>query len=322
MVLRRSTIGGVLPDAHQQNWVDRFAPGWLRPYARLARWDRPIGWWLLLFPCWWSLALAAIVQWPPNLWHFALFLVGAIAMRGAGCTWNDILDRDIDRKVERTRGRPIPAGEVSVRAAGLFLAAQALVGLVVLLQFNRFTQVLGLAALIPVAIYPLMKRVTYWPQLFLGIAFSWGALMGWAATFGSLGLPAILLYVACVLWTIGYDTIYAMQDREEDALIGVRSTAILFGRAARAAVLFFYAGTVVLLAAALFVAIGGLDGLAIELVLILAVAPAAAHLAWQVRAVRLDEPASSLAVFRSNRWVGWLVLAGLLADAALIAALR
>ncbi|MCC6981660.1 MAG: 4-hydroxybenzoate octaprenyltransferase [Bauldia sp.] len=321
MVSRRSTIAGALPDAGAQNWVDRFAPPWLRPYARLARWDRPIGWWLLLFPCWWSLALAAIVRWPPDPWPFVLFLVGAIAMRGAGCTWNDIIDRDIDAKVERTRGRPIPAGEVSVRGAAVFLLAQALVGLMVLLQFNRFTQLLGLAALIPVAIYPLMKRVTYWPQLFLGIAFSWGALMGWAASFGSLGPPALLLYAGCVLWTIGYDTIYALQDREEDALIGVRSTAILFGRAALAAVTFFYAGTVLLLAAAIFVAIGGLDGLTMELVLILAVAPAAAHLAWQVRAVRLDDPASFLAVFRSNRWVGWLVLAGLLVDAALLAAL-
>jgi 4-hydroxybenzoate polyprenyltransferase len=318
MVLRRSTIGGVLPDAHQQNWVDRFAPGWLRPYARLARWDRPIGWWLLLFPCWWSLALAAMVNWPPNPWHFLLFLIGAIAMRGAGCTWNDILDRDIDAKVERTRGRPIPAGEVSVRDAAIFLALQALIGLAVLLQFSRFTQILGLAALIPVAIYPLMKRVTYWPQLFLGIAFSWGALMGWAAIFGSLHWPAFLLYAGCILWTIGYDTIYALQDREEDALIGVRSTAILFGSAARSLVALFYAGAVLLWASAIFVIAGGFDAAAFWMLVVPALAPGALQLLWQVSMLRPDEPAGTLRLFRSNQWCGWLVLAGLLAAAVLV----
>ena len=190
-------VAGRVADA-TGNWVDTSAPQWLRPYLRLTRLDRPIGWWLLLLPCWWSSALAAVADgaWGPNPWHILLLLIGAIVMRGAGCTWNDLVDRDIDARVERTRSRPIPSGQVSVPAAVAFLVAQALVGLLILLQFNRFAIVVGMASLGVVAIYPFMKRVTYWPQIFLGLAFSWGALMGWAAARGRLELPALLLDAA------------------------------------------------------------------------------------------------------------------------------
>ena len=212
------------------NWVDRNAPAAARPYLRLARLDRPIGSWLLLLPCWWSLALAAVrAGHPVSLWYVLLFFIGAFAMRGAGCTWNDLVDRDLDARVERTRSRPIPSGQVGLRGAAIFLVVQALVGLVVLLQFNLFTIYVGIASLAVVSVYPFMKRITYWPQTVLGLAFSWGALMGWPATFARLDPPALLLYAGAISWVIGYDTIYAHQDREDDALIGLKSTALLFG---------------------------------------------------------------------------------------------
>src|SRR6202045_3144694 len=213
------------------NWVDSHAPRWSRPYLRLSRLDRPIGAWLLLMPCWWSAALAAGVtgnlgQLPLNI---ALFFVGAFVMRGAGCTWNDITDRDLDALVKRTRSRPIPAGQVSVPQALAFLVVQALVGLAVLLQFNRFAVATGIASLLIVAVYPFMKRITWWPQIVLGLAFSWGALMGFAVTLGRIDATALLLYLGSIAWVIGYDTIYAHQDADDDALIGIKSTALLFG---------------------------------------------------------------------------------------------
>src|SRR5690242_10574468 len=234
------------------NWVDGLAPGFTRPYLRLARFDRPIGAWLLLLPCWWSAGLAAIAAHAalPNLAHVALFFVGAFVMRGAGCTWNDIVDRDLDARVERTRSRPIPSGQVSVRAAAVFLVAQALLGLAVLLQFNTFTIWTGIASLAVVAVYPFMKRITYWPQIVLGLAFSWGALMGWPATFARLDWPAFVLYAASIAWVIGYDTIYAHQDREDDALIGIKSTAILFGENTRPMLAVAYTVAVALMAVA------------------------------------------------------------------------
>ena len=213
------------------NWVDTIAPQWARPYLRVARYDRPIGSWLLLIPCWWSAALASGIAHDLSrlpLW-IALFFIGAFVMRGAGCTWNDITDRDLDARVERTRSRPIPAGQISVRQALAFMMAQALIGLVVLLQFNWFAVATGIASLVIVAIYPFMKRITWWPQLTLGLAFSWGALMGFAAAFARIDLTALLLYAGSISWVIGYDTIYAHQDAEDDALIGVKSTARLFG---------------------------------------------------------------------------------------------
>src|ERR1700678_1100994 len=234
------------------NWVDTHAPSWSRPYLRLARFDRPIGSWLLLMPCWWSAALAAAVggdvgQLPSVI---VLFFVGAFVMRGAGCTWNDITDRKLDALVERTRSRPIPAGQVSVPRAATFLGVQALIGLLVLLQFNRFAIMTGIASLLIVAIYPFMKRITYWPQIVLGLAFSWGALMGWAGTFGRLDGPPLLLYAGSISWVIGYDTIYAHQDRDDDALIGIKSTALLFGARTKPMLALFYALAVILIGAA------------------------------------------------------------------------
>src|SRR3954449_8743447 len=238
------------------NWVDTHAPSWSRPYLRLSRLDRPIGSWLLLMPCWWSAALSAGVahRLGPLPLTIALFFIGAFAMRGAGCTWNDITDRDLDARVERTRSRPIPAGQVSVAQAFAFLVLQALVGLAVLVQFNRFAIFTGIASLVIVAVYPFMKRITSWPQVVLGLAFSWGALMGFAVAFGRIDATALVLYAGSIAWVIGYDTIYAHQDAEDDALIGIKSTARLFGARTRRALMAFYALAVALIAAALALA--------------------------------------------------------------------
>ena len=298
------------------NWVDTVAPSWSRPYLRLARFDRPIGSWLLLMPCWWSAALSAGVahrldRLPLDV---LLFLIGAFVMRGAGCTWNDITDRDLDAKVERTRSRPIPAGQVSVKAALIFLVAQALVGLVVLLQFNRFAIATGIASLLIVAIYPFMKRITWWPQIVLGLAFSWGALMGFAATFGRLDLTAFVLYAGSICWVIAYDTIYAHQDAEDDALIGIKSTARLFAERTHEALVIFYGLAVVLIGAAFALAGSGVAawiGLALF----------AVQLGWQVRRLDISDPALCLRVFRSNREAGLILFAGLLVDAVMRAAM-
>jgi 4-hydroxybenzoate polyprenyltransferase len=297
------------------NWVDTRAPPWSRPYLRLARLDRPIGSWLLLMPCWWSAALAAGVgrDLHPLPLIIALFFVGAFVMRGAGCTWNDITDRDLDARVERTRSRPIPAGQVSVPQAAAFLVIQALVGLAVLLQFNRFAVLTGIASLIIVAIYPFMKRITYWPQIVLGLAFSWGALMGFAVLFGRIDATALLLYAGSIAWVIGYDTIYAHQDSEDDALIGIKSTALLFGARTRAALIAFYGLAVMLIGAAL--ALAGARWPAW-----LGLAAFAAHLVWQIARLEISDPALCLRVFQSNRDAGLLLFVGLLADAAMAAA--
>jgi len=292
------------------NWVDGLAPAFTRPYLRLARLDRPIGSWLLLMPCWWSVGLAGMrVEQFPSLWHIALFFIGAFAMRGAGCTWNDLVDRDLDTKVERTRSRPIPSKQVTVVQATAFMVAQALVGLLVLIQFNRFTVFTGLASLLVVAIYPFMKRITYWPQIVLGLAFSYGALMGWPAAFGRLDWPAIVLYAGSISWVIGYDTIYAHQDREDDALIGVKSTALLFGERTAPMLAAFYAGAVVLIGAAGLMAGGGL-------IFMLGLIAFAAHLAWQVMRLDINDSANCLKVFRSNRDAGFILFAAMIADAA------
>jgi 4-hydroxybenzoate polyprenyltransferase len=292
------------------NWVDTRAPLWSRPYLRLSRLDRPIGSWLLLMPCWWSAALATgiardLEQLPLIL---VLFLIGAFAMRGAGCTWNDITDRDLDAQVERTRSRPIPAGQVSVPQAAAFLVLQALVGLIVLLQFNRFAIATGIASLIIVAIYPFMKRITYWPQIVLGLAFSWGALMGFAVTFGRIDTTALVLYAGSIAWVIGYDTIYAHQDTEDDALIGIKSTALLFGARTRPALMVFYGLAVALIGVAL--ALAGAGWMAW-----IGLAAFAVHLVWQIERLEIGDPALCLRIFKSNRNAGLLLFAGLLADA-------
>jgi 4-hydroxybenzoate polyprenyltransferase len=304
-----SEISGRVADA-TGNWVDSLAPVWSRPYLRLARLDRPIGSWLLLIPCWWSVGLAAIYagQAIPNPWHLLLFFVGAFAMRGVGCTWNDLVDRDLDARVERTRSRPIVSGQVSVAQAAAFLVLQALIGLVVLLQFNRFAVACGIVSLAIVAIYPFLKRVTYWPQIGLGLAFSWGALMGWAAAFGRLDAPAILLYAGSIAWVIGYDTIYAHQDREDDALIGIKSTALLFGDNTKAALAAFFALAVVLIGLAGWTAgagryfVAGLAGFAV-------------HLAWQISRIDIADPELCLRLFKSNRDAGLILFAGMILDA-------
>ena len=288
------------------NWVDRVAPAATRPYLRLARFDRPIGAWLLLLPCWWSASLAGL----PDPRHLLWFFIGAFVMRGCGCTWNDIVDRKIDAQVARTRSRPIPSGQVSLTGAVVFLVSQAMIGLAVLLQFNRFAIATGIASLAVVAIYPFMKRITYWPQIVLGLAFSWGALMGWAAAFGRLELPAFLLYAGSIAWVIAYDTIYAHQDREDDALLGLKSTALLFGASTKVALAVFYS------AAVLFIGLAGWTAGA-GFVFALGLAAFAAHLAWQVWRIDIEDPALCLALFKSNRDAGLILFAGLVLDAAL-----
>jgi 4-hydroxybenzoate polyprenyltransferase len=291
------------------NWVDGLAPTWTRPYLRLARLDRPIGSWLLLMPCWWSVGLAGMrLNTFPNPWHIVLFFIGAFAMRGAGCTWNDLVDRDLDGRVERTRSRPIPSGQVTVAQATIFMLTQALIGLAVLLQFNRFTELVGIASLSVIVIYPFMKRITYWPQIVLGLAFSWGALMGWPAAFGRLDWPALVLYAGAIAWVIGYDTIYAHQDREDDLLVGIKSTALLFRERTQSMLASFYAVAAVLIAIAGMMAGGGL-------VFVVGAIAFAAHLAWQVLRLDIDDPAHCLKQFKSNRDAALILFAAMLLDA-------
>jgi 4-hydroxybenzoate polyprenyltransferase len=312
-------------DIRPDDWVDRLLPGAVRPYARLMRLDRPIGTWLLLFPCWWGLALASLAPDRRLLALMALFGIGALVMRGAGCTWNDITDRGFDARVARTRTRPIPSGQIKVWQAFVFLAFELLVGLAILLAvawlggppFNWFAVWLGVASLVLVCIYPLMKRVTYWPQIFLGLAFNYGALLGWGVLNASLdltvwpgGWPAALLYLGGICWTLGYDTIYAHQDKEDDALVGIKSTALKLGANTRPFLFGFYA-----LACALIFWSGRLMGLAEVFWVLLGLG--ALQLAWQAARIDLDDPADCLAKFKSNRLFGWLVLAGLLGDAML-----
>ena len=296
-------------DAPAQNWVDRFMPAALRPYARLMRLDRSIGWWLLLLPCWWGLALAQIAGQGgmPNLWYGLLFLLGAIIMRGAGCTLNDIADRDFDAKVARTRSRPIPSGQVCVGAAFVFLALQCLLGLLILLQFNWTTVLIGAASLVIVAIYPFMKRFTYWPQVFLGLAFNWGALVSWSAIHDGLAWPALLLYLGGIAWTLAYDTIYAHQDKDDDVLIGVKSTALKFGAASPWWIGGFFILALLLIEASLVLAQA-------HLLAHMGVAAAALHAAWQISRLDVNDPQRCHKLFWSNREFGLLILLGLILD--------
>jgi 4-hydroxybenzoate polyprenyltransferase len=291
-------------DIRQSDWVERYLPAASRPYARLARLDRPIGTWLLLFPGWWGIALAS-KRWPAPI-LLLLFAIGAIAMRGAGCTLNDIADRDYDAQVARTRLRPLPSGAVSVGQAFVFLVFQLAIGATVLLSLNRTTILLGSAVLLLIVTYPFMKRITHWPQIFLGLNFNWGALIGWTAVTGALGWPPLLLYLGGIFWTIGYDTIYAHQDKEDDVRIGVKSSAIALGSLTRPSLVAFYAAAILLWGAA-----GLLAGLGA--MFWVGLAAGAAQLVWQAISVAIDEAADCLTKFRSNRFVGWLMLTGIIA---------
>jgi 4-hydroxybenzoate polyprenyltransferase len=301
-----------IADAHRGGLIDRFMPAALLPYAQLMRLDRPIGWWLLLLPCWWGLLLAQVERnyKLPNLWFAFLFFAGAVVMRGAGCVGNDIVDRDIDRSVARTRARPIASGRVSVPAAIAFLIALSFIGLLVLLQFNRFTIWLGIASLAIVAVYPFMKRITYWPQAVLGLAFNWGVLVGWSAIHGSLSWAAIALYAGGIFWTLGYDTIYAQQDMEDDAIVGVKSTALKFGDNALTWLIAFYAISLATIDIAAWLAGGSWISQA-------GIALAALHAIWQLRHFETNEPELALRLFRSNRVFGLLVAGGFLMDIVL-----
>jgi 4-hydroxybenzoate polyprenyltransferase len=293
-------------DIDRQHWSLRHLAPWARPFGRLARWDRPIGIWLLMFPCWWSLALALGRDWEHLLGWMVVFALGALAMRGAGCTWNDILDRKIDAEVERTRGRPLPSGEVRLRSAVIWMGLQALVGAVILFKFNKFAVLVGLGSLAVVAIYPLMKRITSWPQVVLGFAFNWGALLGFAAVTGTLSWATVALYFGGVAWTMVYDTIYAMQDQRDDAIVGVRSTARRFASAPRRWLTLF-----AVLACALWAATGAMSPLHLPYFVVLA--GVALHFGWQIVDLKPHDQADCLSKFKANAQVGWLMLAAVVA---------
>jgi 4-hydroxybenzoate polyprenyltransferase len=323
-----------LPDASSQNWVDRFAPSWARPWLKLGRFDRPAGTWLLLLPGWQGIALGDTLQgrWP-DLRLLLLFALGAAVMRAAGCAYNDVVDRDIDAQVARTARRPIPSGQLSLKQAWAFIAGCCLVGLAILLTLNPLAIALGVLSLGLVAAYPFMKRITWWPQAWLGLTFNWGVPLGFAAAQGGVAgfaylsavvaqlihpgalelsvssqpiwwLPALLLYLSGVFWTLGYDTIYALQDLEDDALVGVKSSARRLGAAAPRGVLGFYLGCAGLAAAAGAAARLGPAFWALW-------AAYAAHLVWQASRVRVDDPARALRLFKSNRDAGLILFAAL-----------
>jgi 4-hydroxybenzoate polyprenyltransferase len=298
-----------LPDAAADNWVDRLAPQRLRPWLKLGRLDRPAGAWLLLLPGWQGIALAdSIGGRPPSLYLMLLFLVGAFIMRAAGCAFNDIVDKDFDRQVARTAARPIAAGQISRKGALVFVVGCCLVGLLILTRMNLFSIALGAGSLILVAIYPFMKRITWWPQAWLGLTFNWGALLGFAAVEGRLGLPSILLYLGGLFWTLGYDTIYALQDMEDDALVGVKSSARRLGGQVRLGVAIFYGLAAALaLASVLTARLGG--------VALMGVGLYAGHLFWQAGRVRAEDGALALSLFKSNRWAGLILFLALAAGA-------
>ncbi len=287
------------------NWIETKLPEAARPYARLMRLDRPIGTWLLLIPCWWSVMMADGDL--PDLWYMLLFALGAVVMRGAGCVINDIYDRKLDAQVERTRTRPLASGEIELGQAGVFLGVLLLIGFGILLMFNRATVLTGIASLALVFTYPLMKRITWWPQLFLGFTFNWGALLGWTAVRGHLGWPAILLYLAGVFWTLGYDTVYAHQDKRDDKTLGIKSTALLFGSRSALWVEIFYGLALLLLAFA-----GHAAGLGYIYYVVLLIA--AAYMIKELFLWKMDDPENCLQRFQSNRDFGFIVLAGIILD--------
>ncbi len=297
---------GQVADAVSGNWVDRRAPAWSRPYLRLSRADRPIGTWLLLLPCWWGLLLSMVhdgqARWF-DLWILVGCAIGAFLMRGAGCTWNDITDRHIDGAVARTASRPIPSGQVSAKQALAWAVIQSLVAFCILITFPPAAIALGVLSLLPVAVYPFAKRFTWWPQVFLGIAFNWGALLAWTAHSGRLEPPAVLLYLAGMAWTLFYDTIYAHQDAEDDALIGVKSTARLFGENSPRWLARFLVITVALMGIGIVWAAP--DGEILQMVILLCGPWAMGwHMLWQLRRLKLDDTGRLLELFRANRDTG------------------
>jgi 4-hydroxybenzoate polyprenyltransferase len=308
----RPTPDGPVADAPKDNWVDLYAPMATRPFLRLSRADRPIGTWLLLLPCWWGLTLGMLFDGQRG-WHDAWIAigcaVGAWLMRGAGCTWNDITDRDFDGQVARTLSRPIPSGQVSTKQAVVWMVAQALVAFCILLTFNTAAILLGVLALVPVAVYPFAKRFTWWPQVFLGLAFNWGALLAWTAHTGSLGAPAVVLYLAGIAWTLFYDTIYAHQDTEDDALIGIKSTARLFGENTAPWLRRFLMATVGLMGIAVIFAC--IDSVSVLGMVIALGGPWAMgwHMAWQLRGLDIHDSAKLIQLFRANRDTGMIPLA-------------
>jgi 4-hydroxybenzoate polyprenyltransferase len=308
-MIETSPSHDAVADAAQNNWVDRFFPKIAKPFARLMRLDRPMPVWLLLLPCLWGLVLAQIASGGgmPNLWFAGLFLVGAVVMRGAGCTLNDIADKDFDAAVARTKSRPIPSGQVSVRAAWIFLAILLLIGLVILLQFNWPTVWLGVSSLAIVAVYPFMKRITYWPQVVLGLAFNWGALVGWSSVIGSVSAAPIVFYIGGIFWTLAYDTIYAHQDKEDDVLIGVKSTALKLGEATPKWLVVFFALAILGFGIAM-----GLAGAGI--IAFIGLGLAALHAAWQIKNFRGDDPAQCLYLFKQNYIFGLIIFISLLID--------
>ncbi|WP_299192988.1 4-hydroxybenzoate octaprenyltransferase [uncultured Litoreibacter sp.] len=313
-------VDGRVADAVPENWVDTLAPAWTRPYLRLSRADRPIGTWLLLLPCWWGVLLAAASTSFKlfDLWIILGCALGAFLMRGAGCTWNDITDRDFDAQVARTKSRPIPSGQVSTKQALVWLGIQTGIAACILFTFNWATVGLGILALLPVAVYPFAKRFTWWPQVFLGLAFNWGALLAWTAHTGSLGWPPVILYVAGISWTLFYDTIYAHQDKEDDALIGVKSTARLFGENTQPWLRGFLIAAVLLLGVAVIAAMVPAQANVLALVLALAGAWGFGwHMLWQLRQLDTEDADNCLQLFRSNRDAG-LIPAVFLAAAALL----
>lgn len=291
----------IVPDSEARGLLARL-PETPRTLAQLARFDRPIGWWLLFWPGAWAVALAGggFARWPLVAW----LLLGSIAMRGAGCVFNDIVDRDLDRKVARTAARPLASGAMSVKTAWAWLIGLCLIGLIVLLQLHLYAQIVALGSLALVAAYPFMKRITGWPQLWLGLVFSWAALVGWSEVVGALTLPGLLLYGGTIFWVVGYDTIYALQDREDDALIGIGSSALSMGRHVRAGVTFCYTLALTLWACAIWQVRA--DALALAALL-----PMAAHLSWQVATLK-QHGVDPLAKFRSNRFSGFLMFLGCL----------
>lgn len=306
-------VSTVPPDADARNLVDRLAPVRLLPYLRLARFDRPIGSWLLFWPCAWSFALAFALPEAPEFslhhaWLFSLLALGSWLMRGAGCSWNDLVDRDIDRQVQRSQVRPLAAGSLTSKAALVFLALQLLVAFVILLQFNGFTIILCLAAMPLVCFYPFAKRFISLPQLFLGITFNWGALAGWSAIENSLAAPALVLYIACIAWIIGYDTIYALQDKEDDAFLGLGSSALFWGEASRIAVAMCF-----VIAFSGWVCAGYLAGSGWLFYVCLPLV--AAHFAWQIVRLDIHDSHLCLRLFQSNRELGFLVLLAIAAGA-------